>query len=363
MLCLLKNCLYYYYLSICVLQGKENSLKENNRKSLSNSLDTLESIGSLGTEDDSSSSQKDSSTRDSDSGLPGRPLRKVKEISEYDSLSEDQDITKVKAKEPVVDNDKTAVELVGYKSTSETTVDDTETKEEIRNDLPSLERRGEIAALRESLKEDEKEAENEKEATKEGEGETVTENKKEAEEEKEEKKNEDQLEFSDGKQIFVDQEKREEDDEKDKYSSRLDDALDALEESSEELSKDDEIVNGLIVEQVGKGEPVAVKEGDDKSEVKDTDELRKEEKETPEATVEHETDKKIENIVTPAGKEPQELPERDYMTEENGENDEVEKEDEVAPLPKPKEPDAPKSILKSSEPPTGEKTEGEKPEV
>ena len=98
----------------------------------------------MATEDDSSSSQKDdSSIRDSDSGVPPMPLRKIKEISEYDDLSENTDITKTKSKDLVAGTDASA-ELVGFKENPELKIQMIENEDATRNDLPSLQKRGEL---------------------------------------------------------------------------------------------------------------------------------------------------------------------------------------------------------------------------
>ncbi len=124
------------------------------------------------------------------------PLRRIKEISEYDDVTENPDITKVKSKEPVV-TDNSKAELVGFKSSDEAALRIKETEDAVRNDLPSLEKRGEMAAM---LKGSEDDAAEKEVSSKDG---------------------------SPGVQEGVD-----------KYSSRLDDALAKLEEESEISDKD-----------------------------------------------------------------------------------------------------------------------------
>eukprot|EP00794_Sanderia_malayensis_P005703 gene5703-6405_t len=125
-------------------EDKENKDGNGNGIIKSFSSDTLDSMA---TEDDSGSSQKDdTSTRDSDSGIPPMPLRRIKEISEYDDVNQSPDITKVKSKEPVVTDDSNA-ELVGFKSSEEAAMRMKATEDAVRNDLPSLEKRGEMVAI------------------------------------------------------------------------------------------------------------------------------------------------------------------------------------------------------------------------
>ncbi|XP_065071955.1 serine/threonine-protein kinase 10-like [Rhopilema esculentum] len=117
--------------------------KEANEKNITKSLSS-DTLNSIATEDDSSSSQKDdSSVRDSDSGIPPMPLRRIKEMSEYDDLDENTDITKAKSKEPVAGAKSTA-ELVGFKASAEAQMQMIEKEDAVRNDLPSLQKRGEV---------------------------------------------------------------------------------------------------------------------------------------------------------------------------------------------------------------------------
>ncbi len=68
-------------------------------------------------------------------------------MSEYDDVNKNPDITKVKTKEPVVTVNSTA-ELVGFKSSDEAAKQMKEAEDAVRNDLPSLEKRGEVVAPR-----------------------------------------------------------------------------------------------------------------------------------------------------------------------------------------------------------------------
>lgn len=122
---------------------EDTDAKENNGSSISKSFSS-DTLNSMATEDDSSSSQKDdSSIRDSDSGVPPMPLRKIKEISDYDDLSENTDITKTKSKDSVAGADASA-ELVGFKENPELKIQMIENEDATRNDLPSLQKRGEL---------------------------------------------------------------------------------------------------------------------------------------------------------------------------------------------------------------------------
>lgn len=93
----------------------------------STSSDTLDSI----TTDDSSSSQKDSSTVES--AIPPMPIRKMKDLTDVNDLGEQEPKFQKTNEEK---EDSKSPELVGFKSTGEKTVSKGEpilTKEEIKN--------------------------------------------------------------------------------------------------------------------------------------------------------------------------------------------------------------------------------------
>ena len=180
-------------------------VKESNGNGITKSLSS-DTLNSIATEDDSNSSQKDdSSIRDSDSGVPPMPLRRIKEISEYDDLNENTDITKSKLKDPVAGAESSA-ELVGFKTNPESKIQMMENEDATRNDLPSLQKRGEVLAPK----------------------------KKREEEATDEDENIDDKERDVGSDVGVKFE------EKDKYSVRLDDALAKLDELEEEKDERDE---------------------------------------------------------------------------------------------------------------------------
>lgn len=93
----------------------------------STSSDTLDSINT----DDSSSSQKDSSTVES--AIPPMPIRKMKDLTDVNDLAEQEPKFQKTNEEK---EDSKSPELVGFKSTGEKTVSKREpilTKEEIKN--------------------------------------------------------------------------------------------------------------------------------------------------------------------------------------------------------------------------------------
>lgn len=177
-------------------------VKEGIEAAITNSFSS-DTLNSIATEDDSSSSQKDdSSIRDSDSGVPPMPLRRIKELSEYDDLNENTEITTTKSKDAVAGAESSA-ELVGYKANPESKLQMIENEDAIRNDLPSLQKRGEVLA------------------PKNRDVEAVSDERVEEEGAEDEKRNVEGLNM----------------DEKDKYSSRLDDALAKLDELEEESAE------------------------------------------------------------------------------------------------------------------------------
>ena len=117
-------------------------------------------------------------------------------MSEYEDINDNTDITKSKSKEPVPSGN-TNAELVGFKPSAESQMQMIEKEDAVRNDLPSLEKRGQALAPKKNR----------------GENETS-----------EIEQNAGLLEHA----------------EKDKYSSRLDDALAKLEELDEKLGTEPE---------------------------------------------------------------------------------------------------------------------------
>lgn len=181
-------------------------VKEANGNSISKSLSS-DTLNSMTTEDDSNSSQKDdSSIRDSDSGVPPMPLRRIKELSEYEDLNENTEITKSKSKDHVTGGDSNA-ELVGFKANSESKLQMIENEDAIRNDLPSLQKRGEIPAPKRRVAEAASDDSVEEEIEGAGDG---------------------SVKRREGSEMDMNFE------EKDKYSVRLDDALAKLDELEEE---------------------------------------------------------------------------------------------------------------------------------
>lgn len=107
-------------------------------------------------------------------------------MSEYEDINDNTDITKSKSKEPVPSGNTTA-ELVGFKPSAESQMRMIEKEDAVRNDLPSLQKRGQALAPKKTKGDDQAS----------------------------------EIEESAGSL---------ENDETDKYSSRLDDALAKLEE-------------------------------------------------------------------------------------------------------------------------------------
>ena len=139
------------------------------------------------------------------------PLRRIKEMSEYEDLNENTDITKSKPKDLVAGAEVSA-ELVGFKDSSESKIQMIENEDATRNDLPSLQKRGELLTAK-------------KNPTKESSEEGV---------EEENSNDEKRTDESRMPSAF---------EEKDKYSVRLDDALaklDELEEESVEIKEKEE---------------------------------------------------------------------------------------------------------------------------
>ena len=117
-------------------------------------------------------------------------------MSEYEDINDNTDITKSKSKEPVPSGN-TNAELVGFKPSAESQMQMIEKEDAVRNDLPSLEKRGQALAPKKNRGEDQT---------------------------SEVEQNAESLEHA----------------EKDKYSSRLDDALAKLEELDEKLGTEPE---------------------------------------------------------------------------------------------------------------------------
>ena len=70
-------------------------------------------------------------------------------MSEYEDLNENTDITKFKPKDLVAGAEVSA-ELVGFKESSESKIQMIENEDATRNDLPSLQKRGELLTTKES---------------------------------------------------------------------------------------------------------------------------------------------------------------------------------------------------------------------
>ena len=126
-------------------------------------------------------------------------------MSEYEDLNENTDITKSKSKD-LVARAEAGAELVGFKENSESKIQMIENEDATRNDLPSLQKRGELLTSKKNPEND-------------------------VSDESVEEENLDDRKRKDGSEMTSAFE------EKDKYSVRLDDALAKLDELDEESSE------------------------------------------------------------------------------------------------------------------------------